>query len=124
MKLPTLVLLASLLSLGAVQRPPSPADKEVVRLGWNYAQGSDGIAKFKVYSGPSPGTYDTVTETEGFALSLVVPVPTTGTYYFVATAVDTNGLESLPSNEVSAVITSRPVAPNNLTASRITILID
>lgn len=37
-----------------------------------------------------------------------------GTYYFVATAYTTNGLESLPSNEVSWTATNYVAAPGNM----------
>jgi hypothetical protein len=43
---------------------------------------------------------------------------------FAATAIGTNGLESLPSVELRLDINGRPTSPSALTGTRITILVD
>ncbi|MBS0394697.1 MAG: hypothetical protein JSR54_08730 [Proteobacteria bacterium] len=53
------------------------------------------LAGFRVYYGTSPGTYTTsITVANPTVTSYVVSSLTSGTYYFVTTAYDTNGLES------------------------------
>ena len=70
-----------------------------VTLAWDPSSGTN-IAGYKLYYGGSSGTY-TNTLTIGNSTNATVSNLVSGaTYYFAATAVDTNGLESAYSNEV------------------------
>jgi|GEM_PF-2827796 len=71
-----------------------------INLGWG-ASASPGIAGYRLYYGAASGNY-TNTATLGNVLTNSVSGLTAGiTYYFALTAIDTNGVESLFSNEIS-----------------------
>ena len=80
-----------------------------VTLSWQYAD-TNQIAGFNVYdsttSGTNNGTYENVTTVPGAsATEATISNLTAGvTYYFAATAFETNGLESTYSDEVSYTI--------------------
>ena len=65
-------------------------------------------AGYRLYYGTNTRSYQFVTNT-GLALTQSVALPHGGRWFFAATAVSTNGLESDFSNEVSWE--SKPVAP-------------
>ena len=75
-----------------------------VTLAWDPSSGTNVIANYNVYYGVASATYTNVvaagTNTHRVRLQSGLGV----TYYFAATAVDTNGLESDYSTEVSALI--------------------
>jgi dockerin type I repeat protein/fibronectin type III domain protein len=74
----------------------------VVNLAWDTNTESD-LAGYKVKYGTAPGTYSTVLPLPKSTTTYQVQSLTPGTtYYFVVTAYDNAGNESLPSNEVSA----------------------
>jgi hypothetical protein len=79
------------------------------------------LAGYKIYYGTATGTYDLgpIDIADPTALSYVVTgLANDTTYYFVATAYNTNGVESQYSNE--ATKTTAPLAPNpplNLTVN-------
>jgi hypothetical protein len=63
------------------------------------------IAGYKVYYGTTQGKYpDSVTINDGTAEGYTFTGFSTGTYYFVVTTLDTDGRESKPSPEVTAVL--------------------
>ena len=81
-----------------------------VTLAWDASPGTNVIANYKIYYGVASGTY-TNTASAGTNTTLSISNLVEGkTYYFAATAVDTYGLESDYSTEVSTVI---PVKPTN-----------
>jgi hypothetical protein len=119
-------VLISLATLGAV-RPPSAADQDAIRLTWSDDNNPAGsIAKYKVYVGDTSGLYQSVIEVPGDGPKLAEFDVTgvSGPRFFAATAVDANGLESLPSPELRLDIKARPSAPSNLNGTRITIYVD
>ena len=85
-----------------------------VTLAWDPSPGTnDVIANYNLYYGAASGTYTNVVAA-GTNLTVSVSNLLEGiTYYFAATAVDTNGLESDYSAEVSAMI-CRPPTLNSL----------
>ncbi len=85
-----------------------------VTLAWDPSPGTnDVIANYNLYYGAASGTYTNVVAA-GTNLTASVSNLLEGiTYYFAATAVDTNGLESDYSAEVSAMI-CRPPTLNSL----------
>lgn len=65
---------------------------------------STGLAGYKVYVGTAPGTYGTPIDVGNVTSSSVNSLLIGTTYYFFVTAYNTDGLESLPSTEVSRTI--------------------
>lgn len=117
-----LLLAASTFAAGP--RPPGPGDRDFARLQWNYAQGGTPAVTFRVYYGRQPGQYegfvDTIDDTRQADVELSAP----GDWYFVATALAENGLESLPSNEVVYTVVPRPNPPNDTKVTRFTLFVD
>ena len=95
--------------------PPPP-----VVLAWDPSAGTNVIAFYQVYWGVAAHAY-TNKVSAGLALSVAVTdLAYSTTYYFAATATDTNGLESLFSNEVfTNTPAPPPVPPNQPTNLRI-----
>ncbi|KAB0664006.1 fibronectin type III domain-containing protein [Oryzomonas japonica] len=77
------------------------ASTGVVKLSWDPPQGA--VAGINLHYGTSPGSY-TSTIKAGMVSSYAVSGLAPGTYYFVVTAYDSAGNESVYSNEVQAVI--------------------
>jgi hypothetical protein len=86
----------------------SASQAEIIGLTWD--PNTDEIAGYKVYQGRASGVYDGHTDV-GMQILHSTPnlLPST-TYYFVVKAYNREGIESLPSNEVS--YTSRPGNPH------------
>ena len=80
---------------------------ESVLLTWE-ASPSPGVGGYRIYYGTSPQIYGFVTNA-GPVLTQLVALPHPGRWFFAATAVDTNGLESCFSNE--AQWESKPAPP-------------
>lgn len=71
------------------------------------------LAGFKIYYGTVSGTYDqSVTIDSPTADNYSVCQLSTGTWYFVATAYNTSGIESDYSNEATKTVLDTLVAPN------------
>ena len=89
-----------------------------VTLAWDPSPGTNVIANYKIYYGAASTTYTNVVAA-GTNLTVSIPNLVVGTtYYFAATAVDTFGLESDYSTEVSSLIlvklTNQPPTLNPL----------
>ena len=80
---------------------------ESVLLTWN-ASPSPGVGGYRIYYGTSSQIYGFVTNA-GPVLTQLVVLPHSGRWFFAATAVDTNGMESGFSNE--AQWESKPAPP-------------
>lgn len=65
---------------------------------------STGLAGYKVYMGTVPGLYGTSFNVGNITSYIVNNLTVGRTYYFVVTAYNTSGMESLPSIEVSKTI--------------------
>lgn len=103
-----LALVVTAFAIGRVTAPPAN-----VTLAWD-ASPSPGIAKYTVYYGPASGTYTNSVSTGGTNLTLIVSNLVRGaSYFFAATASDTNTLESGYSNEVGYTPPVPPTAPGN-----------
>ena len=115
--LPLLLLL--LLPSGAKAQITSTHN---VTVAWTYTQGTDLATGFNVYRATvAGGPYAKLTASP-LALNVLSFQDFTGSggtkYFYIATAVDISGIESVNSNEVSAVfIASSPNAPTNVTAT-------
>jgi hypothetical protein len=71
---------------------------DVVTLAWD-ASASDGVAAYRMHYGTNAAALALVTNA-GLARTQTVAVPFRGRWFFAATAVDTNGVESAFSNVV------------------------
>ena len=108
------ILLGSLLAL----TPLAARATGTVTLAWDPSSGTNVIANYNIYYGGASSTYTNVVSA-GTATTVSVSNLIEGcTYYFAATAVDTNGLKSDYSTEVSALIpvklTNQPPTLNAL----------
>lgn len=83
------------------------ARAQSVTLAWE-ASPSVGVVGYRIHFGTNAGNYAFVTNA-GLVLTQAVVLPQPGRWFFAATAVDTNGLESVFSNEVEWE--ARPLAP-------------
>jgi fibronectin type 3 domain-containing protein len=72
-----------------------------VNLAWNANTETD-LAGYKVYRGTTSGVYSTTYNVGNVIAYTVTGLAPGNIYYFVVTAYDTGGFESLVSNEVSA----------------------
>ena len=79
----------------------------MVRIAWD-ASPSPGITHYRIYFGTNAGNYSFVTNV-GLVRTQTVVLPHTGRWFFAATAVDANGMESPFSNQVQWE--AKPVAP-------------
>jgi hypothetical protein len=89
-----------------------PIERFVVTLAWEPSP--DKVVKYRVYVGTASGRYDVSTNDAGMNLQYTVTNLLIGTdYYFAATCLNEEGLESEFSNEVSTKAI-RPNAPGSL----------
>ena len=75
-----------------------------ITLAWDSSPGTNVIAKYNVYYGVASGTYTNVVAASTNLTTSVSNLVEGATYYFAATAVDTSGLESDYSAEVSTLV--------------------
>ncbi len=99
------------------------ASAATVTLAWDPSPGTN-VAGYHIYYGSASGSY---TNTVDAGACLTITVTNLGlctTYFFAATAYDSNGLESDFSNEISYSVPCRPVPPPNLhiTGVRLTVM--
>lgn len=104
-------------------RPPKPGDKDILKLGWTYEQGETPAVKFRIYYGTKSGEYLNKVETDGLENTINLELAA-GEYYFTATAIAADGLESFQCPEIKHTIAARPNVVNGLTSTRITIFVD
>jgi hypothetical protein len=76
----------------------SGTTKSDVSLAWDEST-SDGVIGYKIYMGEASGSYYR-TYNVGNVLTYTIRNLDPGTYYFVCTAYDTSGNESVYSNEI------------------------
>jgi hypothetical protein len=107
--------------LALVAGLPLAARAGTVTLAWDASASTNSIANYKIYYGGASATY-TNSVSAGTNLTATVSNLVAGaTYYFAATATDTNGLESDYSTEVSTVIPSANQPPTLNALANITI---
>jgi hypothetical protein len=83
------------------------AHAQKVRLAWD-ASPSPGITHYRIHYGTNGANYTLVTNV-GLVRTQTVVLPHTGRWFFAATAVDANGLESPFSNQIQWE--AKPAAP-------------
>ena len=91
-------LLATLATLASAQK---------VALAWDASLSPD-VVGYRIHFGTNAGNYSFVTNV-GLVRTQTVVLPHTGRWFFAATAVDANGMESPFSNQVQWE--AKPVAP-------------
>jgi hypothetical protein len=102
----SLFLTASLAGCGGGGGGSTPT--HAITLGWNPPRNADGtlfagVAGYKLYYGPSSGTY-TKSVNVGAVTTYTVSGLSAGTYYFSVTDYDFSGSESIFADEVSVTI--------------------
>jgi hypothetical protein len=90
---------ARMFRLSASNAPP-----QSVTLAWNPSPGTDVITNYNLYYGAASATYTKVVAAGTNTTASISNLVDGTTYYFATTAVDTSGLESGYSTEVSALI--------------------
>jgi len=83
-----------------------------ITLGWEPSP-SPNIKEYKLYFSKDPNVWTHV-KSVGLSLQTTVELSEPGVWYFIATAVDSNNLESLPSNTLSYTSPASPVAPQGM----------
>lgn len=109
-----LTLLLGLTSTATAQTVSRTNINSSVTLAWDQSPDPT-VAKYNVYYGVASGVYTNITPVSPVTNTTVTFTPMVrGTkYYFAATCVNTNGLESLYSTEISWTSPSLPTAPTN-----------
>ncbi len=85
---------------------------DTITFAWN-ASTSPGIKKYFLYFSQSTNEWTHVKDA-GLELQATVGLPALGKWYFIATALNTNGIESLPSNMLSFDVLPEPNGPSGL----------
>lgn len=93
-----------------------------IKISWTaYTQGSDVATGLFVYRGTATGGPYTKQNTTALPIATTIYTDATGAggtkYFYVLTAVDAGGFESLFSNEASATMLSNPIPPSGVTAT-------
>ena len=97
-------LLTLILGAFSALTPPAAFAAGTVTLAWDASPGTNVIANYKVYYGVASAAY-TNAVSAGTSLTVSISNLVEGaTYFFAATAVDTDGLESAYSTEISTLI--------------------
>ena len=111
------ILVLSVTSPGLLVSPTSSLAQESAKLTWSPNQESD-LAGYKLYYGDSKGNYNgggnqpSPTTTGKTTTQEITGLTPGEEYFFTLTAVDQSGNESMPSEEISAVMPSLPQPPN------------
>ena len=98
------IWLALLLILGVVFLAAQMARGGSVTLAWDPSPGTNVISHYNIYYGSDSGNYTSVVNAGSALTCTISNLIGATTYYFAATAVDTAGLESDYSSEVSTCI--------------------
>jgi len=108
----TINKLVAVVSVLAMQYASAQSVLDTITLAWNPSP-TAGIQKYSLYFSQSTNAWTHVKET-GLTLQATVGLPTLGRWFFIATATDTNGLESLPSNILTYEVKADPQKPDGL----------
>jgi len=118
-----LALITACFALALTSLAEQPA---TVHLTWIDPNNVTDIDHYCVYYGKTSGSLSNFTEIPMPEPPPVssnrggnVTIASSGIWFFHVTAVGTNGLESLPSNEVSTEVVCKPETPTNLTVTQI-----
>jgi hypothetical protein len=111
-------LITFILGVFAALTPLAAFASGTVTLAWDPSPGTNVIANYNVYYGVGSATYTNVAAAGANTTVSISNLVEGATYYFAATAVDTSGLESDYSTEVSTLIpiklTNQPPTLNAL----------
>jgi hypothetical protein len=84
-----------------------------VTIGWDQSQDTN-VAGYAVYYGTAPGIYSTRVDVGTNAMAQITGLSDGATYYFVVTAYDADGVESVPSAMLSYIPNYTPPNPVTL----------
>ena len=111
-------LLALILLFAAL--PASAQTEHFIAVSWTYTQSADTAVGFNVYRGTLSGGPYTKQNTTLIPVTTLTYQDSNGTantqYFYVVTAQDSNGFESVFSNQTSATFLASPAAPTNAAA--------
>ena len=96
----------------AAQCASAQSALDTITLAWDPSP-TAGVQKYSLYFSQSTNLWTHVKET-GLTLQATVGLPMLGKWFFIATATDTNGLESLPSNMLTYEVKADPQKPDGL----------
>lgn len=103
-----LVLTSTLIALSALKL----SALDTVTLAWAPSP-SSGIKEYRLYFGKDTNAWSHMTSA-GLNTQATVELPSLGRWYFIATATDTNGLQSVPSNIVVYDVSDVPSPPDGM----------
>lgn len=117
-----LFMLAALVLMCSIAPAAKAQSTRNITLAWTYTQGTDLAVGFNVYRTTTSGGTFTKLNTATLPLTALTYQDFSGVggtqYFYVTTAVDISGIESVNSLQVSATfIASSPNAPTGLTAT-------
>lgn len=104
-----ILLLATTLHAGTITNPPTR-----IAFAWEASSSTNAITNYAIYWGPAPAVYTNWVNVGTNLTGVVSNLDRGPIYYFAATCQDTNGLESLFSNEVATNLPAPPAPPANL----------
>lgn len=87
---------------------PAQGQSAKVGLRWDPSASADAVTGYKVYYGTTTATYQNVLDVGPVQTTVVSNLVSGTTYFFAVTAYNAQGLESVPSNEISY---TPPAAP-------------
>lgn len=103
-----LILTSILVALSALKL----SALDTVTMAWAPSPTS-GIKEYRLYFGKDTNVWSHMTSA-GLNMQATVELPSIGRWYFIATATDTNGLQSLPSNIVVYDVSDAPSPPDGM----------
>lgn len=104
-----LIAVAFICFAGLLPTEAADANFNSVTLSWNANTETD-LAGYRLYFSKDPSAWTHVKPVE-LVTQVTVELPSPGTWFFVVTAKNTAGLESLPSNMVEYTTPTSPLRP-------------
>ncbi len=102
-----------LMTVTSLFAPPA-SQTASVNLAWDYDFSTNYVSGFKLYVGGNSGNYTNSVTVGTVTNGSILNLQRGATYYFTATAIGTNNLESDYSNEIIYTVPKKPGNPKNL----------
>lgn len=107
------ILILALVAVAPVVAPAATNDIDTVTLGWDPNTESN-LGGYKLYYSQSTNLWSHLKPVAAPSTQTTVQLTGQGTWYFVLTATNTAGIESLPSNIVVYSTPASPLQPSRL----------